>query len=242
MKKAFLPLVLVVFLLFVSCYENASFVSSYTVSDSVESTSVSSEITSSSISQNETSIPTQSDSKSSSAYKTETLSIKEIKKANKEKIRKIIDKKTDADMSNIEKANVIYNWLFTNFGYRTVYVDTTNGINRDQTNRLAYHYFKYYRGSCEHYAAVSKLFFEELGFECKYVFGTRYSSISYKWSEHVWLVVNIDGNWYHVDGLFAGFFADNMNDYFCISDKKIKDTHKWDKTSVPECKKSQIKI
>lgn len=241
MKKFFLPLVLVITLFFTSCYSNGV-VSSQTANIDTSSVSVSSENTSSSISRNETSSLAQGDNKVSSIYTPKPLDIKEIKKSNKEKIKKIIDKKTDSDMTNIEKANVIYNWLFTNFGYRTVFIDTTNGINRDQTHNLAHHYFRYYRGSCEHYAAVSKLFFEELGFECKYVFGSRYSSISYKWSEHVWLMIKVDGNWYHVDGLFAGFFADNMNDYFCVPDKKINQTHKWDKKSLPECKKSQFKI
>jgi len=168
-------------------------------------------------------------------------SVKDIKKSNKEKIRRIIEKRTTKDMTKLEKANAIYNWLFTNFGYRAAFVDTSKGISQNQTHELAAHYFRYYRGSCEHYAAVSKLIFEELGFECKYVFGSRYSNLSYKWGDHVWLVIKVNGSWYHVDGLFAGFFAKDMNDYFCVPDKKLKETHKWDKESVPKCSKQQVK-
>ena len=257
MKKAFLPSVLVLLILLASCYDTSSEISSQSQSESSLSVNTSSENlfgenVSSSISENEIETSSKTDGlvaqgqtnalSSQSPNKKPKPSFKDLKASNKIKIQRIIDRKTTKDMSNLEKANAIYKWLFTNFGYRAAFVDTENGISTKQTHELAAHYFRYYRGSCEHYAAVSKLIFEELGFECKYVFGSRYSNLSYKWGEHVWLVMKVDGNWYHVDGLFAGFFAEDMNDYFCVPDKKLKGTHKWDKDSVPKCSKSQIKL
>ncbi|MBE6789134.1 MAG: transglutaminase domain-containing protein [Ruminococcaceae bacterium] len=166
--------------------------------------------------------------------------LQEIKEANSVKIKKIISKHTNDNMTPLEKAKAIYNWLYPNFGYRAVYVDLSSGFSEELTHQLAAHYFRYYRGSCEHYAAVSRLFFEEFGYECIYVKGTRYSNLSRRWGEHVWLMVNVNGDWYHVDGLFAGNFAKVMDDYFCVPDSKMEKTHKWDKENLPACTKEQI--
>lgn len=166
--------------------------------------------------------------------------LNELKEANSVKIKKIISKHTNDNMTPLEKAKAIYNWLYPNFGYRAVYVDLSSGFSEELTHQLAAHYFRYYRGSCEHYAAVSRLFFEELGYECIYVKGTRYSNLSRRWGEHVWLMVNVNGDWYHVDGLFAGNFAKVMDDYFCVPDSKMEKTHKWDKENLPVCTKEQI--
>jgi len=169
-----------------------------------------------------------------------TPSLEELKTANRVKICEIIETVAKEDMTDIEKAKAAYLWLFPNFKYRAVYVDLSNGYTEQLTHELASYYFKYHKGSCEHYAAVQKLIFEHLGFETLYVQGTRYSSLSKKWGEHTWNLVNVEGNWYHADGLFGGIFTGDAQTTFCVPDSVLELTHRWDKEKYPICSQPQI--
>ena len=80
----------------------------------------------------------------------------------------------------------------------------------------------------------------ELGYECMFVLGERYSAISHKWGEHVWLMVKVNDNWYHVDGLFGGLFYNVIETTFMVPDSAIEKTHRWDKTVYPPCTNVQL--
>lgn len=53
---------------------------------------------------------------------------------------------------------------------------------------------------------------------------------AYGWGDHAWNIVNIDGNYYHVDVTWDDpDESDNINyDYFLISDEQMSTDHKWD--------------
>lgn len=169
-----------------------------------------------------------------------TVTLQELKQSNSKKAREIIAKVTNDDMTAVEKAKATYKWLYPNFKYRGVKVDLSEGYTEQLTHELAAYYFKYHKGSCEHYAAVQKVLFSELGLESYYVQGERYSKWTKKWGSHTWLMVNIEGNMYHVDGLYGGLFYDKIETTFCVPDHALEKTHRWNRDTYVPCTQSQL--
>lgn len=163
----------------------------------------------------------------------ENLKTETDKKAN-EAIASVVTE----NMTEIQKLKITYEWLYWHFKYRTVAIDLSNGYTDELTYDLASYFFKYRKGSCEHYAAAQKIILSNLGYESMYVEGERLTSAG-KWGEHVWLIVKYEGNWYHVDGLFSGNHTSSLTTVFLAPDSAIKDTHKWDKTKYPTCTNPQ---
>ncbi len=263
MKKFCLPLAVVLcFAVLTACYQEGG-----TNSD-ITSNGVSSAITQSEIQSNTTSTVSSEISKTESMNVSATVSvtpqvqtpsqntsqntpskppetkpkptIEEIAATNKQKAQEIILKNTTPEMTDIEKIKATYKWLYPNFKYRTASVDLSNGFTKELETELAAYYFKYGKGSCEHYAAAQKVIINELGYDCVYVMGERYSSNYRAWGEHVWLMVNVSDNWYHVDGLFGGLFYNVIETTFMVPDTAIEHTHRWDKTAYPACMSPQL--
>ncbi len=165
----------------------------------------------------------------------------ELKSENSKKAQEIIKKITNDKMTDIEKAKATYLWLYPNFKYRTTKVDLSNGYTEQLTCELANYFFRYRKGSCEHYAAAQKVLLEELGFECFYIEGERYSYWTKVWGEHTWLHVKYGEDMYHVDGLYGGLFYENDKvKMFMVPDKAVERTHRWNKDTYLPCTKPQI--
>ena len=164
-----------------------------------------------------------------------------LAKANK-KAKKVIADETDDSMTDIEKARKTYEWLYYNFKYRAVAVDLSKGFTDELTAELSEYYFKYHKGSCEHYAAAQKVLFDNLGLETYYVEGERYDAGAGVWGEHVWLIVHYEGAYYHVDGLFGGNHTASLTSMFMVPDSKIEATHRWDKGYYPACTQPQLLV
>ncbi len=153
----------------------------------------------------------------------------------KTKANETINSVVTSGMTEYQKLKAVYEWLFNNFRYRTVWVDLSKGFTNELTYDLASYYFKYHKGSCEHYAAVQKILFEQMGYEVRYVGGQRYSSEEGAYGTHIWVMIKINGNWYHVDGLFSGNHTASMLTVFCVPDSEIEGTHKWARDKYPAC-------
>ncbi len=187
--------------------------------------------------------------KPASSFLTETSSVKnESESASSENLKDEVSQKAKEalsqvvtnNMTEIEKAKISYDWLFFHFKYRAMTVDLSNGYTDELTHELADYYFRYHRGSCEHYAAAQKVLLEELGFNVRYVEGERYDSSNKVWGEHVWVMMEVDGNWYHVDGLFGGNHTASLSSMFCVPDSALQNTHRWEKANYPACTQPQL--
>ncbi len=187
--------------------------------------------------------------KPASSEITETSSLKaESEATSSENLRELVSQKAKEalsqvvtnNMTEIEKAKIAYDWLFFHFKYRGMAVDVSGGYTDELTQELAAYYFKYHKGSCEHYAAAQKVLLEELGFNVRYVEGERYDSKNNVWGEHVWVMMEIDGNWYHVDGLFGGNHTASLSSMFCVPDSALQKTHRWDREKYPACTQPQL--
>ncbi len=187
--------------------------------------------------------PSSSDAQTSSSSSNEQASseVNVLASAN-EKAKEVIDEQTDDTMTDIEKARKTYEWLYNNFKYRAVEVDVSGGYVDELTAELCDYYFKYHRGSCEHYAAAQKVLLDNLGFETFYIEGERYDSGAGVWGEHVWLIVHYEGAYYHVDGLFGGNHTASLTSMFFVPDSAIESTHRWDKSYYPACLEPQLLV
>jgi len=172
----------------------------------------------------------------SSASEFEILKADTDKKAN-EAMASVITE----NMTELQKLKITYEWLFWHFKYRAAAIDLSEGYTDELTYDLASYFFKYRKGSCEHYAAAQKVILNNLGYESMYVEGERLTSAG-KWGEHVWLIVKYEGNWYHIDGLFSGNHAPSLTTVFLASDSIIENTHKWDKSKYPACTNPQPQL
>lgn len=187
--------------------------------------------------------PSSSETPTSSATSSEQASSEvNVLAAANEKAKEVIDEQTDDSMTDIEKARKVYEWLYFNFKYRAVAVDVSGGYVDELTAELCDYYFKYHRGSCEHYAAAQKVLLDNLGFETYYVEGDRYDAGAGVWGEHVWLIVHYEGAYYHVDGLFGGNHTASLTSMFFVPDSALEATHRWDKSYYPACTEPQLLV
>ena len=177
---------------------------------------------------------------SSVESESDAADLTELKNAVSDKAKAALAQVVTNNMTEVEKLKIAYDWLFFHFKYRAMTVDLSEGYTEKLTLQLADYYFKYHRGSCEHYAAAQKVLFEELGYTVRYVEGERYDSNNKVWGEHVWVMIDIDGNWYHVDGLFGGNHTASLASMFCVPDSAIENTHRWEKENYPACVQPQI--
>ena len=177
---------------------------------------------------------------SSVKAQSEAAALESLKQEVSQKAKEALAQVVTNNMTEIGKAKISYDWLFYHFKYRGMAVDVSGGYTDQLTLELADYYFKYHKGSCEHYAAVQKVLLEELGFECFYIRGERFSYWTKKWGDHTWLHVKYGEDMYHVDGLYGGLFYDVKETTFMVPDEALKKTHRWNKDTYTPCTKPQI--
>ena len=109
----------------------------------------------------------------------------------------------DPAWSELEQILFLHDYLASHFEY-----DLTYSIYD------AYQFFVYGRGVCESYTKVFTAVARELGIDVSYVRSTNLN--------HVWNLVEIDGNWYHLDVTHDDPIADSLgyarHTYFMLSD------------------------
>ena len=139
-----------------------------------------------------------------------------------------------------EQAMYVYKWiaLYCKYNIYSAY------------NQTIYSVFVCRNSVCTGYAKAAQYLFKVLGIESKLVFGTMHNAE--KGSRHCWLVVKINGTWYHIDPTFAVpeindmllkagdnpvFGAEGLvYNYFCCDTKTIKQSRIIeDEGELPQC-------
>jgi transglutaminase-like putative cysteine protease len=85
------------------------------------------------------------------------------------------------------------------------------------------------RAVCEGYSRAAKILCELAGLECYYVVGTCDSSAVNE--GHAWNLVNIDGEWYHLDVTWND--GSGTDDYFLVTDRFMALSRKWERSNYP---------
>lgn len=143
-------------------------------------------------------------------------------------------------LSKVEQVMYVYKWiaLYCKYNIYSAY------------NQTIYSVFVCRNSVCTGFAKAAQYLFKILGIESRLVFGTMRNAE--KGSRHCWLVVKIDGLWYHIDPTFAVpeindllvkagvdlvFGADGLvYNYFCCDTETIKQSRAIeDEEELPEC-------
>lgn len=89
------------------------------------------------------------------------------------------------------------------------------------------------RAVCNGYAEAMELLLLCSGFDSYMAFGNTEEG------SHAWNIVNIEGEWYHVDTTWDDPIPDMGDEplhmYLNVNDEIIKETHSWNESAYPEC-------
>lgn len=121
----------------------------------------------------------------------------------------------------LQKALYLHDYIAAHGQYDTISkVDVQNKI--DERRRDAYGMLIDGIGVCQGYTLAYRLLLDRVGIKS----GTVTSDSM----NHVWNLIQIDGNWYHVDVTWDDPTEDRIGQsqhvYFCLSEDKLKDTNK----------------
>lgn len=105
--------------------------------------------------------------------------------------KEILDEITDENMTKVEVAAAIYNWVRTNIGWYD-HSDKSNGWSAG-----AYEGFTKRMGDCFTYYSTAKALFDVAGIPNIDV--TKVVTDQTSRSSHYWSLINLGDGWYHVD-------------------------------------------
>ncbi len=90
-------------------------------------------------------------------------------------------------------------------------------------------------GVCQAYALLNYRILLEMGYNVLYVTGDAHNR-SYS-GPHAWNLVQLGGNWYHIDPTWDDPIPDIFNrvsyDYFLLTDAEMSKDHNWDTNAYP---------
>ncbi len=138
-----------------------------------------------------------------------SMSSQERKKAESEYEKELdyIVSQVDVHMTDVEKALWVHDYFASSYEY-----------DNDMSIYDAYNLFTQRKGICQAYSLGYVAVMRELGIETY--------TISSEKMNHSWNIVNIDGEWYHVDVVFDDPTPDKtgaaQHNYFLLSDDEIE--------------------
>lgn len=135
------------------------------------------------------------------------------------RVNSIIEEVITDDMSDYSRALALHDWLICNANYDFNY-----------EKYLPECVLVYGQGVCESYANAYSMLLAAAGIESTVVTGVAgQDADSSEWGAHAWNLVNIGGEWYHVDCTWddPGVGGYECHDYFLINDEQMSKDHKW---------------
>lgn len=161
------------------------------------------------------------------AYKTgDTSGLDEKDLFVHDKMSEVIKKLITDDMSPYEKEKAIYDWQvkWTSYNDQSLNPIVAGGSE----THTPYGVLRSHNAICVGNATTFKLFMDALDIPCKIIHSTQNG-------EHAWDVVQLDGEWYHVDVTFDGGVSGEPGyNYFNMPDS-VKDngSYPWDHDEIP---------
>lgn len=128
-------------------------------------------------------------------------------------VRQVLPSIVNEQMSIFEKEKAIHDWIINNVDYDYTYTsyDAYKAINTGKT-------------VCNGYAMLANIMFNEAGIPSIVVVGTANNGV--KTENHAWNLVNLNGNWYHVDLTWDDAGNGNIRyDYFNLRTEEIRKNH-----------------
>lgn len=147
----------------------------------------------------------------------------------------VIDTVCSADNDLETNLGLLFDWMTRSLTYKYVTVDLSNGYTDELVNDLARYIVTGLRGSCEHNAALMKVFCDRLGAPAVVVAGDFLSEDG-SWVEHAWAICEIDGVYRHIDVLYGRNHTQGRpRTMFMKTDEEFTSTHRWEESDYPAC-------
>lgn len=137
-------------------------------------------------------------------------------------------KLTDSLKTDYEKEVAIHNFITDNFKYGPL-----NTSNVPQRAHSIQGFVMDGQGICEAYANTFYVMGKMAGLDVSIITGTTNNV------NHMWNLINLDGEYYHVDVTSDDPAPDVPNreryNYLNVSDSIMSQTHAWERSEFPEC-------
>lgn len=147
-------------------------------------------------------------------------------------INEILDTIITPDMSDFDKEKAVHDFIVNTLQYDT----STDDMEKiPKTSRSTLGALETKKAVCEAYAELTLLLLNKAGIPCRLVSGMSDDGVP-----HVWNMVLINGNPYHVDVTWddpvvsTGENFPNYN-YFNLNDEDMKKEHAWNIEDYPSC-------
>lgn len=131
-------------------------------------------------------------------------------------------------LSDYEKIKFVNDYIVKNTVYSTQTVTSPHS---------AYTVAFEGKGVCQGYALLAQKMFQQLGIEAQYVVG------EVDGEGHAWNLVQLDGQWYHLDVTWNDPLPDRGNEvrygYFLVSDTHLARDHTWIMADYPSATNEQ---
>lgn len=138
-------------------------------------------------------------------------------------IKQVIAELNVAAMSDYDKVKFVNDYIVKN----TVYSEQTSA-SAHSAYAVAYEG----KGVCQGYALFAQKLLTTLGIESLYVVGEVYTG------GHAWNLVEVDGEWYHLDTTWNDPIKDRGTGvgykYFLINDTDLRKDHTWESADYPK--------
>ncbi len=146
----------------------------------------------------------------------------------KDKSKEIINQIITDDMNSFEIVKTIHDYVINNMEYDNKNFDAGTVPRNSYT---AYGALALGVGVCEAYTEAMNVLLHEVDIPCYMVLGDADGP-------HVWNLISIDNNYYHLDATWDDpVMSDGSQtltyDYFLISDDQILKDHTWDRSQYP---------
>ncbi len=168
-------------------------------------------------------------------------------------INDIIDYIIEDNMTDIEKIKAVHDFIISNSAYDRYFYDKLflkDGTPEYERYEGIYHPYDAYgvlihrKGVCSGFAETFQLFMDRLGINSFEVSGqvanknekliddSQWETAAYRKQSHGWNIVEIDGNWYHIDVTWDNPANNKVSgnieyDYFLISNDQMSKLRNW---------------
>ncbi|MEN6350003.1 MAG: transglutaminase domain-containing protein [Syntrophomonas sp.] len=162
------------------------------------------------------------------AYKYSKENIGSMQNELTQKVTEILGETVQSGNTSLEKEMGIHDYLISHTRYDSENYDNGTIPDLDYT---AYGILVNGTGVCDGYAKSMQLLLTEAGIECMRISGTVSGG-----GLHAWNLVNLDGEWYHVDATWDDPVPDTCTlryTYFNQPDSVMNNNHYWESSDYP---------
>ena len=132
-------------------------------------------------------------------------------------------------MTDYEKEKAVYDYIFYGTQFNEENLSPVDFDEGEDNSHNPYGFFHDHTTICVGNATTFKLFMDVLGIDCEIIHSTEDG-------EHAWNIVELDGDWYHVDVTFDGGYETPLYSCFNVTDE-VKEAagYPWNEEDFHPC-------